>query len=422
MINYLEPTITDLFGNNITINSLFLIINSNEIHKLLNKIATNKTSSIWDYDRKLIDPLLEQRNLDPNSFITCGHIFYTKEQIPKQIILVNKNICKNAVSLEKKIAYNDGYIYEPIYDDNSYVSIGSYYNIDGNFSNNIFLIPQKFTIKLENSANLQFDNIYLNEFNLFTIDKNALTINRTLLLNKPKSIKLSDSNRKYMTKTGTHVQVNDSTYMQNQNISYNTQGELMIDDKCLTYTNENENNLLFDTCKNDDSQKWIVFQDKINPQINTQKCITSNSITKTITLEKCNSNNDNNEQSWDVENSNKTNNDYTWDKYKGKTVMLVESDNPWFINKDIVASPPNKININKLNILRPQNYADADASKINLDMSKPNLGLGYSYASRQQIEPFTSGNNCDDNANQNNFIIFICFIILFLITFRYWRK
>lgn len=114
------------------------------------------------------------------------------------------------------------------------------------------------------------------------------------------------------------------------------------------------------------------------------------------------------EQIWNTEKSDvDTSSEYSWDKYHGKTVVLVESDTPWYINED------NKDEQNINNDVKYRNHSDYK-SKIVLDHTSPNLGYGYSYADRQgiscdKIERY-EGNNTD-----NNQIIFIILLILLLI-------
>jgi hypothetical protein len=61
-------------------------------------------------------------------------------------------------------------------------------------------------------------------------------------------------------------------------------------------------------------------------------------------------------------------NDYKWNKYKGKTVVLVEAEEPWYLNKDITTLQVLKTlpavkptynthaNVEHFNILNYNNY------------------------------------------------------------------
>ena len=159
--------------------------------------------------------------------------------------------------------------------------------------------------------------------------------------NNNETIKLCNTAGKYITAINSDngqsfAKIKSKLHNSNQAVSYNTQGELIVDDKCLTYRDAMAP-VYFDSCSSSNSkQKWRISRGKINTA-DDDLCLTSsieeNNTDENIYVTGC----DNlDQQTWDTENSDSDGpNDYRWNKFKGKTVVLVQSDNPWYINKDI---------------------------------------------------------------------------------------
>jgi len=118
------------------------------------------------------------------------------------------------------------------------------------------------------------------------------------------------------------------------------------------------------------------------------------------------------------------NNHQSLNTYKGKRLVLVESDNPWYVNKENAIELKYINNQNYFGIR--QNYPVGTAFKSNTvyNTTSPNLGYGYSYADRKNaiIEKFSE--NPEDNTNNNaNYIIFIMIvIIILLLAYNYYKK
>jgi hypothetical protein len=358
----IEPTITDLFGNNPSNNSLFIIINSNNINNLLIKIAKQTNTSIWNYNRIKIDELLKQRNLNPQYYLSLGHIIYTPLYQPTQIILVNKIITKPVVSFEQKLPYGNGFIYKPLSQFSNYTSIGYYYSENKFFDTSIIgLINEKGTIPF---SPLYTDknptNLTLNNFNLFkTINDQNITLNKSYYLNKNSTFSLLNHNGNYLTNNDNKAKMETNLSSSKQDISYNTQGELIIDGKCLTNIEGNS----YTNDEYSDDSEWDVNMSNINIDPNNYE-------------------------------------------YKGKTVVLVNSNNPWYINTDITSIEKNlynndfqSIENNKLPL-----FANFNSEELILDLKKSNeLKMNFN-----NIEKF-------GNINDNNSIIYNNYLIIILI-------
>ena len=103
-----------------------------------------------------------------------------------------------------------------------------------------------------------------------------------------------------------------------------------------------------------------------------------------------------------------------WIQYRGKQVVLVAENNPWYINKNTTIPSKYISNDNFLGAnLFKNNYASYE-SKVELDIDSPSLGYGYSYASRQNVEKF-NGTYDEITDNNSDIIVFILFFILLLL-------
>jgi hypothetical protein len=113
-----------------------------------------------------------------------------------------------------------------------------------------------------------------------------------------------------------------------------------------------------------------------------------------------------------------------WGQYKGKQVVLVAENNPWYINKNhtIPAKYISNDNFLGANLFK-NNYASYE-SKVELDNESPSLGYGYSYSSRRNVEKF---NGTDDEQSDNNsdiivFMLFFILLLLFVYNIYYKKK
>ena len=100
-------------------------------------------------------------------------------------------------------------------------------------------------------------------------------------------------------------------------------------------------------------------------------------------------------------------------RYKGKTVVLVDAENPWYQNDTTVPSKYKNSelffedkNIYKQSLFVPYGRT---SSCVKLNMSKPDLGLGHSFLERKnKTENFTMS----DNTNRNILILLLIIILV----------
>lgn len=420
-----DIVVTDLSGYNIDDNTPFVLINSKNIHKLLNKIAEDDKSTIFDYNKRKINDILKLRNVDPNNFMYLGHVIYQNgKKSPQTIILGNKNICQKSNEYDIIMNYSNGQIVtlKPTTvlinsvppKETSYSSIGLLFIKNGDNQNlsDYGIIPNDLIIKL----NTDTSNVLVkNDFSLLSLSSDVKTIQRSKLYSGNMSpMKLSSISNKYITSLDTKAILKTKHHDNNQSILYNAQGELIVNDKCLTYDNPDKP-AYFTACGSDNkNQKWNFAYNTISPQYDQDKCLSLTN-DENIYVKGCDQNNDN--QSWNIESDNSSPNDFEWNKFKGKTVVLVESNNPWYVNQDttIPAEYYNKFNVGTISDIKEN---PDTVSTFVYDTTKKDLGLGYSYADHlgqpckkvENIEGFA-----DTNTSNNNIIITIIILIIILL-------
>lgn len=400
---------TDIFGNTVINNNTpFILMHSNELYKFLSVIHRNRSFTILGYKNKIIKEAFNNKNLSIDEFTPFGHIYLNNDDFKmNNIIFGNKRFIKTT----KKYKFIDtiglGSLWEPISDDPGYTSFGLVYTNSKNAPIiETGLIPKNFIYVASSSIPT---NIFKLDYNLIghiSIGKKRLMINK--LLNSPKLFKLFNIDNKYLTDVNNEIKTIDKSDDPNQIISYTAQGELVLNDKCITKKN---NDIKLEKCSESTNQKWISKDNNNFSPLDdvNDLCINSDN-SENISLKPCDSSTS--DQDWNKENVSRTTN-IKLPKYKGKTVILVESNNPWYINKNTTIP----VNVDKNNdINNDLEYKQGDfKSHFNIDSSKADLGYGHSFASRQGkpcVENFE-----DTNTNTNIFII-ICILVILLLLYR----
>lgn len=412
----MDIIVTDLFGYNISDNSPLILITTNSIHKFLNKLTSNNDSIIFEYDINKINKSLSDHNINSKNYIPLGHILYEQSstKLPSSLVLANRNFCRTPTDYEIITQFETGNIIRPftLIDNVKYYSVGLFFNINNNLdNNNIAVFDPKYIINLQNTNN---EKVTANDLFLLSSGLCGIkTINRSMFDNKnTKNIKLLSSTGKYLTGSpDKNVKIKSKQNDNKQNFSYNAQGELVSENKCLTVKN---NNVLMDDCQNSNDQKWSMVNDKITLLNDSSKCLTSNPNNDSVVISTCDDNSS--IQSWDKEDTT-SNPEFKWDKFKGKNVVLVSSDNPWYVNNDddeslIINYPVERILLK--DGVYDSTYRDNANYKTNviLNPNLPDLGLGYSIKSREQyIEGFET-----DNKSNNNYIQ-LCIVVILILAF-----
>ncbi len=227
-----------------------------------------------------------------------------------------------------------------------------------------------------------------------------------------KDIKLSSMSGKYITidDNTKNIKLKSKNKSSNQLLSYSTQGELVMKNKCVTQPVGTNNPLYLSDCVGSDSQKWNITGNSIQPESDDTKCMSYDD-SETLVTKSCNNSD---QQNWQTEQSDTSTDSFKWTDYFGKTVVLVEADDPWYLNKDITI-PMEYLKQQNLQDIYYRQNADYKPNHI-IDESVPDLGYGYSYASRagvpcQKIEGFNEGQNDASNI----LLLLMCILILIFV-------
>lgn len=429
--------ITDIFGASVVTNKTpIIVLSSNQIYKIMKKQTDVKNASIWEIDNDRINIQLKNQNLDIDRFYPFGSFIFDNNDFGmKSILLGNKDNFYLSETTKRVDRINNGFISIPISRSESqyYDFIGLQYENPNKKPQPVCLVPSN-AIKTINTDIILGPNKF-NQLSLKTYGVRDIMFSK-FIKNLP-IYKIVNPRGKYITglTNSNKLGLGDKLNRSGQVVSYNAQGELIIDGKCIT-TNDG-NNILLDTCGKN-GQKWEIDGTQIKTKYNGgDRCLTdtSTSITDSestnsgegpLELHECTLNDfdtsslDTHDQSWFrelVQHSNAS--EYKLDSIKGKTVVLVDSDDPWYVNKDITV-PKKHVDMFGIDNVNNEihNYKLGDfKSYFNIDAGRPDLGYGYSYSSRQG-EPCVEGFQNNETTDKTIIFMIICVIILIILVYR----
>jgi len=412
-MNYI--VITDIFGNKISknesnigrINNLpFILLQTTQPHLLLKRIENNNKSSIWKLIYPTIMHTLYINKINPSNFAPLGNIWYPKNKLPhsEEIILVNTNpnISKFPTDYVKVGEYNDMNVWKPIA-PRGFRAIGYLMGI------------KKPSIKLMRTVNNKLLTSFrdyknsvsiaglsnMNEFKLLTISGNKkYTIDRTKLLEKDFLVRLVSKGGIITNDKGKlKLKKKKDRY---QNINYTVQGELRMDNKCIGVSSDDnliDNYVYLQKCDDTDNQKWYPYSGHFISQYDGSCLTTNDNGSKSdVTVTTCDKND---KQLWRTENLRTVILDSgqdsveSWKTQYGKRVVLLEPDNPWYINKGQKKKPEGVVMQypKELNTVDYRDNADV-YDKFMMDVHTPSMGYGYSLDQRRG-RPCSCLDDCD---------------------------
>jgi hypothetical protein len=222
-------SITDIYGNDVTSDTKIIVITSSDIHLFLNKLVSLNKTIILSYNNNKINELLKKHNIDFSQYVFLGHVLYTEENRPTNIILANKSICVHPNNMKTVISYKNGKIVCPQYIQNNksnnpeYTNYGLFYfHDDKNMNiNRIGVIKSEYILSKKKSKDVI--KPVQNEYNILSHESIGVKlINKNKLNNYDlQKIKLESSSYKYL------LSDNDpNIYLQNQHISHDMHDEL----------------------------------------------------------------------------------------------------------------------------------------------------------------------------------------------------
>jgi len=353
-----------LGSKNVNNETPIIKIRYKHINKYLikNCLIDNYVIYYLDYEKFCNDMSKYIKNIDLNNFITFGTYCYKKKSNIEFIFLCNKFVVPNSKKFIKIFDFNDYSIWIAILTKKNKKcrSLGlniTKKNIIPDYYVPVF--PYSYIIKMDFNDNLVTNN-NLNLLN-FKID-GLWNINKLNFNLNFDSLKIKGINNKI------YKNLNSSQ------ISYNSQGNIKMNNLCLT----DNKNLELNKCNNNNNQKWLPYNGNF------------------ISM---NNNLLNNLSDYYENNNNKN-----LKNIKQKDLKLVSKKNPWYLNNNIVNSNTlNNIINNK--IISPFKYNNNFNIKINENF-------------KNDIKENFNNNNVENN--DQSYVVFFLFILLIsIILIRY---
>lgn len=250
---------------------------------------------------------------------------------------------------------------------------------------------------------------------------------------------LNKDTGKYISNTNkTEIKTKARNDMMDQNVIYSIQGQLQMSGKCIT----NNNGIILEPCDIDNlRQQWDTVDNQIVSRYD-HKCLDDkNKNNENVTLDDCIHHDStkwiigNPEMSREISDGNpifgkevtKNNDNYSWIKQGNaiKSIVLVENDNPWYLNRDTTI-PIEPIFRDKKSIIsklpnRPDLSTSCDLQSFNKNGTRENKPE----SARQEEQRIDNGNG-SENGNGNVYdyksgtIVWMLFILLvvYFVTFR----
>lgn len=411
--------LTDIFGTKINVENQhdlpFILVNCYDVDTILiNTIETQDNNyTIYKPNMEYLKKVLDMYNINISNYSTIGDIILPNEEnIKITIVLVNKNIGSPYIGVKPfdykvRDIIKNYMVWEPLCNDN-YLPLGYVVSTKKPYNNEILVIHKKYVTNYNNKI-YPSKITNMNEFNLVSLQGDEkYTIKRTAFLDNEYNLNLSSKV--------------DSEY-QNLPVSYTIQGELKINNKCLS--NDNNDTVTQSQCRNSDNQKWYLYDNHIVSD-KDQSCIAvdNNSLKK----KRCDVNDVT--QQWIIKNEDSVILDNLqpvndkWTTIKGKTVLLLESDNPWYINKTSKIEGIVEPKTSELNLSDYESTAQYNPNFM-IDILSPDLGHGHSFVERnggkyydscyrgdERVEAF---NGKEDMYKLNMPNIILCLVVILIV-------
>lgn len=350
--------ITDIFGNNNVDNNIpFIIISGDNLRQILiqkdelknNNNFTQETSYIYSININSVKDLFKAINLDINNFYPASDILLYDSEYYYKTLFINKNISAKPYDFVEIEIYNNGKIWQPI-GEPAFKSIGLIYSKTKPKRNSIPMIHTSLLQQIKNAPFTgsfglsEFKNLSNHSYGFYDLNIDQIT----QTTDKNNYFNLLSCDNRYIT------QVNDKIALykkkgKNQTITYNINGELMVNGECLYYDSNNEiyldkclpnlknnkkenihvrgeclysdnENYYINSCDINTNNKWDIINNKIISKKNNM-CLSN--INNKLVLQNC-SNNQNqiffkNPVKIDLYNS-----DFNWKHNEGRTFNLFQ--------------------------------------------------------------------------------------------------
>ena len=416
--------------------------NNYNIYKILNSRSRDDNDSIWEINiNKIRSYLKESQGIDLAKYESIGDLWFPTSVIvnPVTILLGNRTsgILYCPTNYIFVARYKNGSLWKPISNNKDCEAISFLFSIKNSF-NKGYMIRKDLIIPYGGRYFTVNNTTNANEFNLVsTTDVRRLTINRTKFSKEQPEFRLkSMEDNKYLTDLDHKLSTIDISKDKSQKIKYTSQGELKINNKCLSIPTDATRSRGFvyaNDCNYSIGQKWYPYGNHFISQYD-KSCLAQ--YNGHIANRPC-AHNDTS-QAWELDrrpddeikaepndikqykSTKEPGIEYhkRWYDKKGKHVILVESNNPWYLGDDKLQYTHDKNRYKSghiSNIIKNKDLYELNDlaythsgfdSKTNLDMDRQftGYGLGYSYADRQ-LKPCGCSKKCT-HINHNNANLF----------------
>lgn len=323
--------IVDIFDNVVNKNNLPIIKIKMKMPNVYSKKIDNEIkNSIWDIDDMYLDMIFKKFKLNKSKYKKLSHYWYPEPKCNHYISILFGNIKSDIFAYPsdfvKVCTYGKGYLWKPIC-SSTYTYLGLIYGITKPQIKDYCVMLSSFIIDYHGEYEIIKNVTNLNEFYCVgLINMQRKTILRSLFLKKNKIFYLKDINNNYVNVSGNNILITDGK--KKNKIIFTKKGELVINNKCIEGTNidNNINNgLILKECNNNISQKWFPQKSTIRDyNICSQHNFLCMSADKNNDVKLGNMNKETREHVFEIEDLVNMN-DYE----------IIESNNPWYINKNI---------------------------------------------------------------------------------------
>lgn len=337
-------SMTDILGSrNIDNDTPFIIVSSDNLHKLLDKVKFVNPYTIYRANMLKLGRYVRSKTytIDLANFVPVGDMC-SNRKITK-ILLANKHVVPTSPSYTRvgRLGGMSMWIAEMKRKNVESRSLGIVLT-NGNSSPTFRtpVIPKSYLVRMDFGRSL----LKGNDFNVLNVRSDGLWIlirNKFINPDSPDSPKWgSYGNFKYIDKKGNYLSVsteNDDVGLlpensRKQKIRLTSNNQLAMNDKCLEVTSSGKIKLR--KCSNNRSQKWIPNGSNFISASggNFNKCLGYDH-NGNIKLQECN------KTEWTKQDYDEDDvSDIQWRTVRGKTLVLKNRDDPWFMNEKIVKS------------------------------------------------------------------------------------
>jgi hypothetical protein len=320
-------TVTNILGaRDIDNDTPFITVSSEDLHKYLKVIKYCNPHTIYRIKYKELARYIQKSeySVDMRNFMPVGDIC-SADNITS-LLLANKHMVATTTNYRNIGKMNGmymwvGYIKRQGRESRSIGVITTETNNPPRYP--VPVLPRMYLIKMDFGTGF----IRGNDFDILSVKSDGLWI---VTRNRFKEGSLYQNSLTSQDRSGRQVVDNSSYAKDFTKLVYNENGQLLINDKCLTV--DKHGKIKMRTCSKSKSQKWIRSGNNYVSMYNGRfnKCIGQNSSGSLVLKEYILNTN------WNDTNRYDSDKIEDWKSVKGKALVLKDRANPWFLDKNVL--------------------------------------------------------------------------------------